>query len=140
MKTARRVGIISAAALLAAVTTARAETVIFQIDAAADVKPISRFIYGINDSLGGAHPNLTARREGGNRWTAYNWVNNASNAGSDFIFQNDDYLGGGNTPGGAVIPAINNASQNNAALLLTIPIQGYVAADKRGDGDVTQTP
>ena len=24
--------------------------------------------------------------------TAYNWENNASNAGSDYMFENDDYL------------------------------------------------
>jgi hypothetical protein len=120
---------------------ARAETVTFTIDVTAQVKPISPYIYGVNEPLGGAaYPNLTARRMGGNRWTAYNWVNNASNAGSDYIFQNDDYLGGGNTPGGAVIPAVQNASAHKAALLLTVPIQGYVAADKKGDGDVRNTP
>jgi hypothetical protein len=126
-----------AGAVLLAAGTAHAETVTFSIDATANVKPISRYIYGINETLGGtAWPNLTLRRAGGNRWTAYNWVNNASNAGSDYIFQNDNYLGGGNIPGGAVIPAITNASAQKAALLLTIPIQGYVAADKKGDGDV----
>lgn len=124
--------------LIAIGAPAWAETVHFTIDATAKVKPISRYIYGVNEApLGGtAWPNLTFRRVGGNRWTAYNWVNNASNAGSDYIFQNDDYLGGGNTPGGAVIPAIKNASDHNAALLLTVPINGYVAADKNGDGDV----
>src|SRR4051794_15362226 len=93
-------------------TPLQAAPVTFTIDATAAVHPISRWIYGINEfALGGtAWPNLTFRRVGGNRWTAYNWVNNASNAGSDFIFQNDDYLGGGNTPGGAVIPAVQNAS------------------------------
>jgi hypothetical protein len=122
--------------VLLSAAAAQADPVTFIIDPTAQVKPISRFIYGINDTLGGTHANLTARREGGNRWTAYNWVNNASNAGRDFLYQNDNYLGGGNTPGGAVIPAIVNARQNNAALLLTIPIQGYVAADKNPPGDV----
>jgi hypothetical protein len=41
-------------------------------------------------------------RIGGNRWTAYNWETNASNAGSDYLYQNDTYLGGGSAPGGAV--------------------------------------
>jgi hypothetical protein len=130
-------GTLAAALLLAIATAAHGENVTFRINAATS-QPISPYIYGINEfPIGGAAwPNLTFRRVGGNRWTAYNWVNNASNAGSDYIFQNDDYLGGGNTPGGAVKPAILNASANRAALLLTIPIQGYVAADKRGDGDV----
>ncbi|HVV62344.1 MAG TPA: glycoside hydrolase family 44 protein [Pseudolabrys sp.] len=137
---ARMRAAIWAATVLAAGATARAETVNIHIDATAAVKPISRYIYGVNGALGGQHANLTFRRVGGNRWTAYNWVNNASNAGSDFIFQNDDYLGGGNVPGGATIPAIKNASAAKGALLLTIPIQGYVAADKNGDGDVRNTP
>ncbi len=112
-----------------------AETVIFSIDATKNVAPISPYIYGINDDLTTA-AHLTMRRMGGNRWTAYNWVNNASNAGSDYQFQNDNYLGGGSTPGGALIPAIDNAKANGAALLVTVPIQGYVAADKKADGDV----
>ena len=61
---------------------------------------------------------------------------NASNAGSDWYFQNDSYLGGGDTPGGAVIPRLQNASTRNAATVLTVPINGYVAADKNGGGDV----
>ena len=36
--------------------------------------------------------NLTINRLGGNRWTAYNWENNASNAGSDYNHQSDNYL------------------------------------------------
>ena len=76
----------------------------FAIDAAADVHAISRFIYGVNESLTGAYSNLTLTRSGGNRWTAYNWENNASNAGSDWFFENDNFLGGGNTPGGAIVP------------------------------------
>jgi hypothetical protein len=116
-----------------------AQTVTMTVDAAQNVKPISRYIYGINHGyFAPLNPalNLTLRRMGGNRLTAYNWENNASNAGSDFIFQNDDYLGGGNTPGGALVPPINDANANSAALLLTVPINGYVAADKNGGGDV----
>jgi hypothetical protein len=111
-------------------------TVHFTIDPQQNVSPISRFIYGVNQSLDGAYANNTFTRMGGNRLTAYNWENNASNAGSDFQFQNDGFLGGGNTPGGAVIPVLQNASARNAGALITIPINGYVAADKNGGGDV----
>ena len=38
----------------------------------------------------GAPPQLTFDRDGGNRWTAYNWETNASNAGSDYLYENDD--------------------------------------------------
>jgi autotransporter-associated beta strand protein len=116
---------------------ARAQTSVnFSVDTQQAVKPISRFIYGVNQSLTGSYSNLTFTRLGGNRWTAYNWETNASNAGSDWYYQNDNYLGGGNTPGGAVTPSIQNASDHNAGILLTIPTAGYVAADKLGNGDV----
>lgn len=111
-------------------------TVNFSIDPQQDTRPISKFVYGVNQSLDGSYSNATFTRLGGNRWTAWNWENNASNAGSDWYFQNDAYLGGGDTPGGAVIPALQNAAARNAGALLTIPINGYVAADKNGGGDV----
>lgn len=112
-------------------------TVHFAVDPQLDAHQISRFIYGVNEAtLTGANSNDTFTRLGGNRWTAYNWENNASNAGSDYFFQNDDYLGGGNTPGGAMIPTLDSASAHNAGVLLTVPIQGYVSADKNQDLDV----
>jgi Glycoside hydrolase family 44/Bacterial Ig-like domain len=111
-------------------------TVHFTIDPSQNVHSISRYIYGVNQSLTGPYSNLTLERAGGNRWTAYNWENNASNAGSDYLFQNDDALGGGDTPGGAVIPTLNDAASHNAAALITVPMNGYVAADKNGGGNV----
>ncbi len=128
--------LLAAPVLLAAAPAPAVESVVFTVDAAKNVRPISRYIYGVNAALGRQYPNLTFRRMGGNRWTAYNWVNNASNAGSDYLYQNDDYLGGGDTPGGALIAAINNAKAHSAGLLASIPINGYVAADKNGGGDV----
>lgn len=111
-------------------------TVNFTIDTQQNVKTISQFIYGVNQSISGDFSNATFTRVGGNRWTAYNWETNASNAGSDWYFQNDGYLGGGSTPGGAISPSIQNASDHNAGILITIPTNGYVSADKLGNGDV----
>jgi hypothetical protein len=102
------------------------------IDARQDVHPISRLIYGVNGPLGGQWANLTFTRIGGNRTTAYNWVTNASNAGNDYHFQSDGFFGGGSTPGGGYLPSIQNASSQNAGILITIPINGYVAADESG--------
>src|SRR6202171_2874483 len=67
-------------------------------------KPISPWIYGINfySGISGAPPLLTLDRVGGNRWTAYNWETNASNAGSDYIYNNDNYLSSSNVPAEAV--------------------------------------
>lgn len=108
----------------------------FAVDPGVDVREISPFIYGVNESLEGNYANAAFTRLGGNRWTAYNWENNASNAGADWLFQNDGYLGGGDVPGGAVAPRLQNAAARNAGTLLTIPINGYVSADKNGGGDV----
>jgi hypothetical protein len=131
--------------------TARATEVEFDVDANAEVAPISPYIYGVNqfhgvlDGLGGPYANCPFTRLGGNRLTAYNWTNNASNAGSDYHFINDDYLVNGpmfdsvrTLPGGANIPVIQLAAQRKAGVLLTIPINGYVSADLNGD-DVRQS-
>lgn len=114
------------------------------IDTNKQTHSISPYIYGTNfigDSFNwdGASRNLTLARFGGNRLTTYNWENNASNAGSDWQQQSDGYLGGGDTPGAAVTERIRSAQNSNAATLVTIPMQGYVARDKRGDGDVGNT-
>jgi len=113
--------------------------VTFTIDASQNVQAISRYIYGINQPIA-TGSNLTYDRLGGNRWTAYNWTNNYSNAGSDYHYSNDTFLGGGSTPGGAMIPGINNAATNNAGLLLTVPMNGYVSAAKSGYASPTANP
>ena len=89
--------------------------VTFNINLTQGQSAISPFIYGVNtDGTGGqanpglnqseyANLNLTFQRWGGDRITAYNYTNNASNAGSDYMYENDNFLGGGSTPGGAFI-------------------------------------
>ena len=121
-------------------STPPASDVTFAIDSTQDVLPISRFIYGMNGWDPAQRPaNLTLSRSGGNRMTAYNWETNASNAGSDWFNQNDDFLGGGTTPNGAVGPGIVAARNAGAGIVVTMPTIGYVAADKNGGGDVNQT-
>lgn len=119
--------------------------VTFEIDSQEDVRPISKFIYGMNfgvDDTGFASrpANLALSRSGGNRMTAYNWETNASNAGEDWFNQSDDFLGGGDVPGGAVTPLIDAALNADAGIVVTVPMIGYVAADKNAGGDVNQTP
>jgi hypothetical protein len=112
-----------------------------RVDTGADVHGISPFIYGTNQpDWNGRGDRITLSRAGGNRWTAYNWENNASNAGSDYLHQNDGYLGGGDSAGEAVRAHVAEAHDHGAAALITIPIIDYVAADKDGGGDVSQTP
>ena len=118
-----------------------ASQVNFAIDSTQDVHPISRFIYGLNGWNPAQRPaNLTLSRSGGNRMTAYNWETNDSNAGADWFNQNDDFLGGGTTPNGAVAPGLVAARTAGAGMIVTMPIIGYVAADHNGGGDVANTP
>jgi len=117
--------------------------VTFTIDSAQDVHPISRFIYGLNGWDPAQRPkNLGLSRSGGNRMTAYNWETNASNAGSDYFNQNDSFLGGGNTPNGAVAPGLEAARASGAGMIITMPTIGYVSADKASADkeDVNVTP
>ena len=121
------------------------------VNAAADVtitidptqtRPISPWIYGINfySGVSGAPPLLTFDRAGGNRWTAYNWETNASNAGSDYIYDNDNYLSSSNVPAEAVRSFIAGDQAVGAASLVTFQLQGLVSADENGPVSVTNPP
>ncbi len=113
----------------------------FTVDTGAARHPISPFIYGTNQpSWSDRSVGLRLARLGGNRWTAYNWETNASNAGADWQHQNDDYLGGGELPGEAVRPRVAAAFAAGASMVVTVPMAGYVSADKSPGGDVSQTP
>lgn len=116
-----------------------AADVALTVTASTGVRAISPLIYGTNGMPpNGVRPGLV--RLGGNRWTAYNWETNASNAGSDWCFQNDGYLSSSNSPGAAVTPTVSQAASVGAASLVTVPIVDYVAADKNGGCDVRNTP
>jgi hypothetical protein len=128
-----------AASATFAITAPPAIQVTFAIDSAQDVRAISRFIYGINGWDAVRPKNLTLSRSGGNRMTAYNWETNDSNAGSDYFNQNDNFLGGGAVPNGAVAPSIVAARAAGAGIVVTMPTIGYVSADHNGGGDVNLT-
>src|SRR5262249_10804103 len=103
-----------------------------------NVAAISPYIYGWNGPDDG-NSGITVSRSGGNRLTAYNWENNASNAGSDYQFQNDAFLCGDNgcdQPGEAMRRAVSAAHGAGQSIVLTVPMAGYVSYDKNGDGDV----
>jgi hypothetical protein len=128
-----------APALLAIATTYA--PIQLTVDATHVTGTISPYIYGTNQpDWGGRSKYLTFTRLGGNRWSAYNWETNASNAGTDWYNQNDDFLGGGETPAGAVTQSVIPAFKHGAAVVVTVPLTGHVAADKFGGGDVNQTP
>jgi hypothetical protein len=112
------------------------------IDTSQANRAISPLIYGLNSPT---PAQLTATRAtlvrlGGNRWTAYNWESNASNAGSDYCFENDDYLSSSTNPGAAIRPTLTRAAAAGATSLVTIPIVDYVAGDEAAVCNVQNTP
>jgi hypothetical protein len=98
----------------------------------AQTHAISPYIYGINDGVTGVPADLTFARRGGNRWTAYNWETNASNAGNDYSYQNDNYLSSSAAPAEAVRSFIAGNQAGGMASLVTVQMQGLVAADESG--------
>jgi fibronectin type 3 domain-containing protein len=105
-------------------------------------KAISPYIYGTNFYLGNtdAPPLLTIDRDGGNRWTAYNWETNASNAGSDFLYENDNFLSSSNVPAEAVRSFIAGDQAHGLASLITVQLQGLVSADESGPVSTAHPP
>ena len=105
-------------------------------------KPISPYIYGLNFYFGETDPPpmATLDRDGGNRWTAYNWETNASNAGSDYLYENDDYLSASTVPAEAVRGFIAQDQNNGMASLVTVQMQGLVSGDESGPVSVSNPP
>lgn len=106
------------------------------VNLSGQAKEISPYIFGINqyDNQDG-YKNFTANaiRQGGNRMTAYNWENNASNAGSDWKHSSDDNLSPSDEPADCVQKLSAEAAANDIGYkLATLQMGGYVAADKKG--------
>jgi hypothetical protein len=107
----------------------------------ANSQPISPWIYGINGSASIPNvPHVTLNRLGGNRWTAYNWTTNASNAGSDFNYQSDNFLSSSGIAGEAVRPTIASDIAGGMATLMTVQLQGLVSADENGPVSTANPP
>jgi len=122
------------------------ETVYFHIDLTRPSTPISPFIYGTNQELSGKE-NWALFRLGGNRMTAYNWENNASNAGADWYHNSDGYLTSRydipaqdqNDPGRVLTAFHDRSLAYNARSIITIQMAGYAAQDKNGQVSVAET-
>jgi hypothetical protein len=108
----------------------------------AQTKTISPWIYGINSYAGiaGAPPHLTVDRAGGNRWTAYNWETNASNAGNDFFYNNDNFLSSSLVATEAVRSLVAGDQALGMASVMTVQFQGLVSADENGQVSVLNPP
>lgn len=101
------------------------------------IRPISRWVYGVNSQKIG-DTGVTVRRNGGNRGTAYNWELNASNAGKDYHHQNDDWpcttMGyrDCDVPGAQFSDFIRENALAGADSIVTVPMLDWVSADKGG--------
>jgi mannan endo-1,4-beta-mannosidase len=125
---------------------ALSQTVNFAVTVNDSPAAISPLIYGTNQLMSGGE-NWSSMRLGGNRLTGYNWENNASNAGSDYIHSSDNYLpsvsgvpgDSSNVPGIVVEAFYKQAHAFNAYPLVTLQMAGFVARDKNGVVDSSQT-
>ncbi len=130
--------------------SAAAEAASARIDDLAPGAPISPLIYGSNEigsmDGGGASAGfdraagVTVRRLGGNLMTAYNWLNNATNAGKDWKHANGAFLlqtldvakEHWGEPAAVIEAFLANSRKVGAQSLLTLPLAGFVAADFSG--------
>lgn len=113
------------------------QSISLNVNATADRKPISPFIYGINGygMTGGdvalmQGMGISVRRWGGNNVSRYNWQKDASNTANDWYFENTRMSNATNLPTDS---AANQLIANNklaaAGSVITVPMIGYVAKD-----------
>lgn len=102
------------------------------IDVTAGRHTISNDIYGMNfagEQLAD-DVQLPVRRWGGNSTSRYNWLNDTSNRGSDWFFENVPEGNGHpeNLPNGSVVDRFVDQDQRTATRsLITVPLIGWVA-------------
>lgn len=135
--------------LLSYLFTSNAQTINAELNFS-KTHSISPFIYGYNQDhqQGSDEENWTIRRLGGNRLSVFNWENGASNAGHDNLsYPNDNRI-----PSLIGVPwkdkdKIGEAYRffhqenldDNIASIITVPLLGWVAADKNGS-NLTSPP
>lgn len=109
------------------------QPITFTVNGAQDKHAISPLIYGANlDGLScdDAKARFSFCRHASAAFSAYNWENNASNAGSADCNENNAALSASDTPAAAITSIIDSAKTNDAATVVTLPMLDYVAADK----------
>lgn len=116
---------------------------VYRVDATHTIGKISPYIYGNNLDFDFSHTEAdlaTMVRFGGNRTTAFNWENNASNAGSDWKHSSDNYIpnsmvkgSNADIPGSAASTFITNCLSAGQRPLYTVPMIYSLSADKKGE-------
>lgn len=114
-------------------------TVNITVDTSKDRQAVSQYIYGVNAELMTNDVSCKSVRAGGNRYSAYNWETNASNAGSDWKNISDGYFQQAvpqdmqDTPGCAALNLADVCKEKDAYPLMTLEMAGYVSADMNGE-------
>ena len=109
----------------------------FNVNLSGEKKEISPYIYGINYDTNEPSSlkkvTTTVARQGGNRFTGYNWETNYSNAGEDWKNSSDTHLSTSTTPGACAIKLSDYCNKNDIGYkFTTLQMAGYVAADTNG--------
>ena len=109
-------------------------------------REISPYIYGVNSDFRTEEylydATAGSARQGGNRFSGYNWETNYSNAGRDWLHNSDQYLVDFDKelqaiPGGPAIEFAQEAAAKKVPYkITTVQMAGYVSADD--DGEVTE--
>ena len=100
-------------------------------------KEISPYIYGVNEYANSSNLKtlkVNNVRQGGNRFSGYNWETNYSSAGEDWINSNDDHYGKpANGPANAASTFSKTCEKYNIPYkMTTLQMCGYAAADMKG--------
>lgn len=111
------------------------------VDTEKDRHLISPYIYGVSFETDLSDIMVNSIKQGGTRYTTYNWENNFSNSGSDLFNNSDSSLitdfgsNQQNAPGLAAENLITKAALYNVPMAITtLQMGNYVAAD--GDGPI----
>lgn len=105
----------------------------FNINLSGEKKEISPYIYGVNEHADLDKVTTNVVRQGGNRYTGYNWETNYSNAGEDWKNSSDTYLSTSTTPGACAIRLSEDCQEYNIDYkFTTLQMAGYVSADANG--------
>lgn len=109
------------------------------VDAGDQLHAISPYIYGMNayllDPATAADANITVARWGGDDTSRYNYQTNASNAASDYYFENGAGSGGmlpNPTTNSSFTQFVDADNSLGIATLGTVPMQGWVSNGKLG--------
>lgn len=126
--------------IIPAAPVSAAPSVTVKVSPGNALSEISPYIFGVNDFAYSSAVTVNSIRQGGNRYTAYNWENNFSNAGSDWHNSSDTYLLNGVPSSLKKLPAapmlnLHQTARNAGAdfTLVTLQMAGYVSADSSGN-------